>query len=475
MARAARGGAFSARGNIYLRVTIAPGQRRAESLPWVTAEQWSEHQAGETCPCVACVRARQVQTWITAIREAGKADDFAENVIRVAATADAAKMRELAKAVEGIVGGTIKPKRRVVSADRPTFRSFSERWTSGELHRLYPDHVRAKRTAKQDAERLEVLYKSVGDIELANFTLDDAQRAMRALPAGVRTSGARRHYAQLLSRVLSLAVFPTRTIERSPIPRGFLPRSSANAKAKACLYPSEDAALLACTDVPLWRRMLWGVLAREGMREGEALKLTWADLDLERGVVRLDTNKTDDPRAWALGSDVAAALSAWRESRQTDSESSRVFPLAGLHKTQLAETLRSDLHTAGISRTELFEASSTRLALRVHDLRATFVTLALASDRTEAWVTDRTGHRSSDMVHRYKRAARTARELGLGWLTPLGPAVPELAAAVIAAAEAAAKDEESDEVPARNPSTHHGFRRKDSNLRKRNQNPLSCH
>jgi hypothetical protein len=65
--------------------------------------------------------------------------------------------------------------------------------------------------------------------------------------------------------------------------------------------------------------------------------------------------------------------------------------------------------------------ASTRVSVRTSP--PFFVTLALAADRTEAWVTDRTGHRSSDMVHRYKRTARTARELGLGWLVPLDVAV----------------------------------------------------
>jgi integrase len=50
------------------------------------------------------------------------------------------------------------------------------------------------------------------------------------------------------------------------------------------------------------------------MRKGEALALTWTDLDLERGAVRLDRNKTDDPRAWALDPDVTAALKAYRDN-----------------------------------------------------------------------------------------------------------------------------------------------------------------
>jgi integrase len=48
------------------------------------------------------------------------------------------------------------------------------------------------------------------------------------------------------------------------------------------------------------------------MRKEEALALTWSDVDLERGAVRLDENKTDDPRAWALDPSVTKALAWWR-------------------------------------------------------------------------------------------------------------------------------------------------------------------
>ena len=64
--------------------------------------------------------------------------------------------------------------------------------------------------------------------------------------------------------------------------------------------------------------------------------------------------------------------------------------------------------------------------MRAHDLRGTFVTLSLANGRTETWVADRTGHKSSQMINRYRRAARSATELGMGPLAPLFEAVPEL-------------------------------------------------
>jgi integrase len=67
-----------------------------------------------------------------------------------------------------------------------------------------------------------------------------------------------------------------------------------------------------------------------------------------------------------------------------------------------------------------------RLRIRAHDLRATFVTLAFANGRSEDWVMQRTGHSSSVMLARYRRDAKTAQELGLGWLLPLHEAIPEL-------------------------------------------------
>jgi len=48
-------------------------------------------------------------------------------------------------------------------------------------------------------------------------------------------------------------------------------------------------------------------------RVGEALALTGSSLDLERGVVHLDQNKTDDARAWALDSGVVEAMARWKK------------------------------------------------------------------------------------------------------------------------------------------------------------------
>lgn len=81
------------------------------------------------------------------------------------------------------------------------------------------------------------------------------------------------------------------------------------------------------------------------------------------------------------------------------------------------------------------------------------LTLALANGKTEAWVTQRTGHTTSAMLNRYRRDAEAIGELNLGWFTPLHEAIPELAAlapdsGVQAAQKGAAKAESSAESSA---------------------------
>jgi integrase len=93
----------------------------------------------------------------------------------------------------------------------------------------------------------------------------------------------------------------------------------------------------------------------------------------------------------------------------------------------IAVQLREGLKQAGVTRAQLFEQSGKRIRLRAHDLRATFITLALMNAQTEDWVRTRTGHKTSQMIARYRREAATAEELGLGRLRPLHEAIPELA------------------------------------------------
>jgi len=317
----------------------------------------------------------------------------------------------------------------------PTFSAFAGRWTSGELARAYPDHVANKKTADLDVSRLEVISAvsvapglKFGDLPLTAVKIDHAEIVMRNLPKTTKRPATRRHYAQLIHRVLELAVFPCRLLPSNPLPRGFMPKVG-KPPGRPYLYPAEDAALLECTTIPLWRRVLWGLLSREGCRSGEAITLrVGVEVDLDRGAVSLDENKTDDPRAWALDPGVVEGLRRYVTRRGAERGAALFLDDAGveLDNDKLAEQLRVDLLAAGVTRAELHEAGENRGRLRAHDLRGTFVTLSLANGKTETWVADRTGHQTSAMINRYRRAARSASELGLGPLRPLHEAIPEL-------------------------------------------------
>jgi integrase len=322
-------------------------------------------------------------------------------------------------------GASTFPKR----LEGPTFAEVARLWTSGELARDWPDHVKAKnskadRRIAEYLKGLDVGGIKLGDLPLSRFKLDHAEGAMRQLPKDARRPATRRHYAQVLSRVLTLAVYPLRALKASPLPKGFLPKVG-KPPAFPYVYPVEDAALMAHAETPIEERMLFGFLAREGMRVSEALTLTWARVSLEQGTVSLDKNKTNDARTWALDPGVTRALTLWHKLVPHE-PSDFVFPPSSerdFEPSRLSGTLRSRLWAAGARRSELHNVGENRGKLRVHDLRGTFVTLSLANGRSETWVADRTGHTSSIMINRYRRASRTAAELKLGPLAPLDRAV----------------------------------------------------
>jgi len=185
------------------------------------------------------------------------------------------------------------------------------------------------------------------------------------------------------------------------------------------------------------RRLLVGFCAREGPRKENAVTLQWSDLAFEQGgeaLISFDVTKNGRGGSWVLDPGTAEAFRRWR----TICPSKKfVFPASALphhrptddramYVDHLADQLRDGLQQAGVTREKLFQRGPNRIRLRAHDLHATFVTLALATGRTEDWVATRTGHGSTQMIALYRRQAKTAGELRLGWLKPLHEIVPEL-------------------------------------------------
>ncbi|WP_438012004.1 tyrosine-type recombinase/integrase [Sorangium sp. So ce321] len=340
-------------------------------------------------------------------------------LLEQAAAREGSALRDLRLAIDQLCRGEARPR----ASGETTFAEFAESVVSGKLAEQYPLHVKALRRPEQYRHKLNHVLAVLGPVPLSRLTLDHADRAISMLPGHLEDS-SRQGIAKVIHRILALATYPARIIASNPLPRGWIPKADDN-KAKGSLYPDEDRRLMAAVGIPLSYRIYYGFLIREGMRADEAGRLEPSDLDLERGAVVLDENKTDGPRAWALSPDVVRALRAYFAMCPPKE---RVFmgPSGHLPGRNGAQNFRNHLRRAGIHRPELFETTDSRLNIRLHDTRATFITIKLANGRTETWISDRTGHKSSRQIHHYKRAARKVAELGLGDFAPLDEAIPEL-------------------------------------------------
>jgi hypothetical protein len=213
------------------------------------------------------------------------------------------------------------------AATRPesmTFRELGERWTSGEPDPRYPDHVELKRTAETDERRLQKLYAVVGGVPLAAFGLNDAEAAMAALPPDI-VPGTRRHYAQLMAKVLKLAVYPCKVIGQSPLPAGFLPKTGQK-KAKAYLLPKRGRSASRQPGRAAVLSTSIRVLGARGhaLRRGDASDV--GGLRSEARIGHPGHEQDGRPRAWALSAGVARALAEHRPDDAGDD--GRVFARA---------------------------------------------------------------------------------------------------------------------------------------------------
>jgi hypothetical protein len=239
--------------------------------------------------------------------------DLAKSLLEQAGEADGAGLKRIKANVAKLASGAVKFKRKEESPRHTwTVQQLGEAWTESTLAKDFPDQIHVRRSASDDAIRLtKHVYPVIGGRRVHDLTVDDCEKVMRKLPATLATN-TRRNVGLTLGRVLTLAVYPLKIITVSPFPKGLLPRAKKGAgKALADYRPDDDARLLACAAVPLSYRLLWGFLAREGMRSSEAIQLRWGDVDLKDGSVVLDENKSDDPRSWALDPGVLAALAAF--------------------------------------------------------------------------------------------------------------------------------------------------------------------
>jgi integrase len=329
-------------GKYFAEFSIGGGQRKGAVLATCTTEEEAK------------ARKLAIARLVGRLRESGHAA-MVPNTIRDAGALNEDGMRKLARLVERIAAGK-EPglaQRHTARREGLTVAELADLWTSGNLAEQYPDHVRAKRTSKDDARIFAWLGKvrmpdgvAFGDRAVSSLTLDDCDHVMGALPKTAEAPASRRQYAQSLRKLLVYAVYPLRLLSALPIPKGWLPKGG-NDKAKQWVYPSEDLALMQCKDVPLARRVFFGLLVREGLRVSEALALSWTDLDLAREsfastrIRRTTRARGLSARTWRERSPRGGRPAAARRRRSPASSPARSWATAATWRTIFARASSS--------------------------------------------------------------------------------------------------------------------------------------
>jgi len=290
----------------------------------------------------------------------------------------------------------------------------------------------------------------IGRLTMSMLTPEDCERVRDRLDAAIKakaiTSGTAENVWSTLTTAMKAATnsknrglrvhqkpdFPV------PVTSGILPPNGGRDRARPFLYPFEWLTLATCPEVPpTWRRT-YAIALYIGLRPGELRVLTWDDIELEAGLVRV--NKAWDPEERAVKETKTAGghrVVPLRPEIRHLVARPRGAPGRGAVVDEPiekgAKLLREHLRAAGVRRARLFTESATELPIDFRSLRDTYATWR-ALGGVEAYVLRREmGHESLETTDRYIRLAGAVKDAAIGAPFPALPIpFPEGLAAVAA-------------------------------------------
>jgi len=234
---------------------------------------------------------------------------------------------------------------------------------------------------------------------------------------GVSASTRAKHL-RVLGACLSAAVAhgyagsnPVRQLPKAERPR-------AESKESAYFENEELPRLFAEVSDGLFTT-LFQLALKTGMRQGELLALTWADVDLGEAIIRVRRTITDghlslpknhERRDVDLTADVVALLGGWWGELGRPGNELLVLP-GDTRSGYLVTTtiLRRELYPA-LARADIARIGPTGEKRTFHSFRHTFAKRALESGRQITWLSRHLGHSSlkvtTDIYGHWERAER---------------------------------------------------------------------
>ena len=290
------------------------------------------------------------------------------------------------------------------------FAEWGERWLRS-LERKETTVASYRSTVAYATELFgEKVVRRLHPEDVAGFNLFLRER-------GVSPSTRAKHL-RVLGACLSAAVAhgyagsnPVRQLPKAERPR-------AERKESAYFENEELPRLFAEVPAGLFTTLFQFAL-KTGMRQGELLALTWADVDLAEAIVRVRRTITDghlslpknhERRDVDLTADVVALLGAWWGELRRPEDETLVLP-GDTRSGYLVPTtiLRRELYPA-LARADIARIGPTGEKRTFHSFRHTFAKRALESGRQITWLSRHLGHSSlkvtTDIYGHWERAER---------------------------------------------------------------------
>jgi integrase len=285
------------------------------------------------------------------------------------------------------------------SESRQRLRALLEAWLTATGTTVRPT------TWQNDAARVHNhIVPALGHIAVSELTPGDLEAFFRLKLAEGLSPQTVLHMRGILRRALQ------RTLKYGLVVRNVAqlaePPELVRRRRPDFYDPDEARAFLAASEGDRLEA-LWVLLMTSGLRRGEALGLTWADVDLEAGTYRVsqalqrvggrlqttDVKTRASRRTGDLSRIATAALQRHRERQQTSGL--RPLPVAYVFTSRAG----TPLEPRNVNRA--FDVVLKRAGLRrirLHDLRHSFGSLLLASGASPREVMELLGHSNIAMT-----------------------------------------------------------------------------
>lgn len=289
--------------------------------------------------------------------------------------------------------------------DGRTFKEFAHDWLERKIQ-----SGRAQATIRGYKEDLGLAYTHIGDMRLQTIRPGHIRRLIDYLAREEYATRTQRHTLQTVKAVFAQAL-RLELIYKNPAEHIEVEASSNESKGRS-LQPEEVQALLEAvreTPMGLFFRLLIGC----GIRKGEALALTWGDINLGKGEMSISKNWTgsgylstpktkSSRRVVPIPSGLLARLEAeykklLKDWTPQELKSIYVFGLDRPYGTQAPNhTLKRLIERINKKRKE--DAAKAEVSavlfpeIRVHDLRHTYGSIALSKGIPLEVVSERMGH-----------------------------------------------------------------------------------